>query len=73
MRTTLLAGLAAAGILLLGASHSSAAPASGSVIGSTADLATALQDARWYIHRRCWHRASTSYRWCRSWRVWRPY
>jgi hypothetical protein len=73
MRNVLLAGFSAAGILLLGMSNSFAAPASGAVIGSTAELAKALQDARWYVHRRCWHRKNTSYRWCRSWRVWRRY
>ena len=71
MRATLLAGFAAAGLLLLGMSDSHAAPASGAVIGRTADLATVLQDAAWYIRRKCWRQPFTGAPLCRSWRVWR--
>jgi len=71
MRINLLVGFAAAGLLLLGISNSHAAPASGSVIGRTADLTAALQDAVWYIRRKCWQPPSGGAPVCRSWRVWR--
>jgi len=73
MHTTLLAGFAAASLLLLGMSNSHAAPASGFVIGRAADLTAALQDAAWYIRRKCWQRRSGAAPVCHSWRVWRPY
>lgn len=71
MRTILLAGFAAAGIQLLGMSNTHAAPANASVIGRTADFATALQDAAWYIRRKCWRQPLTGASRCSSWRVWR--
>ena len=71
MRTILLAGFAAAAILLLGISNTHAAPANASVISSTAELATAQHDAAWYIRRKCWRQPVTGAPRCSSWRVWR--